>query len=330
LGNTGGDCGGDGVYGIAVDSNSNAYVTGAACSADFPTTHRAFQRTDPKPSSGDSSSANAFLSKLKSTGTALDYSTILGGPTCEAASTGYGVSVTSADDAFVTGFTADGAFPTENPIFPSSQYGYSVFVSEFNTTGSSLLFSTLLGACYECSGDLGYGILADNYGNVYVVGQAWQSSAFPTTAGAYQTTYGGGADDGFALRIALTQADLATANSAPATVFRNTNLTYTIVVTNNGPDKASEVTLTDSVPEGSTFVSAATTAGKCKEPKAGKKGTLTCTVPTLANGSSFTVSMVVKVEARSGTTLTDTATVSSLVYDPNTTNDTATATTVVN
>ena len=329
VGSAGGSCGGDEVYSVAVDSKSNAYVTGSACSADFPTTHGAFQSIDPQPGNCNSSNASAFLSKFSSTG-ALDYSTFLGGSTCQKYSTGYGVSVNSAGEAFVTGFTTDGAFPVLNPIFPSSQYGNSVFVSELNARGSALLFSTLLGACYGCSGDLGYGIHADNYGNVYVVGQAWNSSALPTTTGAFQTAYGGGADDGFALRISLTQADLAVTNSAPATIHRGTHLTYTIAVTNNGPVTASQVSLTGSLPTGTNFVSATTTAGSCKTPKAGaKKGTVTCTVPSLPNAASFTVSMTVDVTARSGAMLTDTATVSSLVFDTNTANNSATATTTV-
>lgn len=333
LGNAGTNCGGDAVYGIAVDSQSSAYVTGTACSADFPTTPRAFQATDPKSGACNISLANAFLSKLNATGTALDYSTFLGGSTCayNTASTGYGVSVNSAEEAFVTGYTGDNAFPTVNPLFPNPQYAASVFVGEFNPKGSALLFSTLLGACYECGGDTGYGVHADNYGNVYVVGQADQNSPLPTTAGAFQTTYGGGANDAFALRIALTQADLSVTNGAPSTVTSGTNLTYTIVVENNGPNAADVVTLTDSVPKGTTFVSAMTNAGSCKAPAVGAaSGRVTCTVPSLSSATGFTVSMTVNVTVKPGHKVTDAASVSSLVFDPTAANNTATATTTVN
>jgi uncharacterized repeat protein (TIGR01451 family) len=136
-------------------------------------------------------------------------------------------------------------------VFPSPTNANSAFVSEFNAKGSALVFSTLLGGCYDCSGNIGYGIHADNYGNIYVVGHA--DSSLPTTTGAFQTTYGGGADDGFVSRIALTQANLAVTISAPSTVLSGTHLTYTIAVTNNGPNTADVVAVTDSVPKGTTF-----------------------------------------------------------------------------
>jgi uncharacterized repeat protein (TIGR01451 family) len=330
--NSGGYCNtqpGDVINGVAVDTNSNAYLTGAACSSDFPTTHRVFQVTDPTPGNCTDPTTNAFLAKLNSTGATLDYSTFLGGSTCNKDSVGYAVAVNSAEDAFVTGNTFDDTFPTMNPLFPSfSGTGNAVFVSEFNTNASALLFSTLLGAS---GGALGYAIHADNYGNVYVAGQANSSSDLPTTAGAFQTTFGGGPTDAFALRIALTQADLSVTDSAPSTVLRGTDLTYTIGVTNNGPNTADVVTLTDSVPAGTTFVSAATTAGSCTTPAVGATtGRVTCTVSSLADTAAFTVTMAVKVTAQSGKTLTDKASVSSLVYDPVGANNSATATTTVN
>jgi len=313
----------DGVNGIALDTAGDIYVTGSACSTDFPTTAGAYQKADPKATGCNTS--NAFLAKLNSTGSSLEHSTFLNGTACNGAATGYGVSVDSAGNAYVTGATNDATFPTVNPIQVPSDDS-SVFVTEFNKTASEVLFSTGLGVG---SGDAGYSIHADNYGNIYAAGLT--GASFPTTTGAVETTYGGGLEDGFATRIALTQADLAVTDSAPTTVLSGAHLTYTIAVANNGPNTAEVVTLSDSVPTGTTFVSAATTAGSCKKPAAGAaSGTLTCTVPSLANGSGFTVSMVVKVAAKSGKTVTDTASVGSLVFDANTTNNSATATTMVN
>ena len=336
-GNNGGYCGsgggqGDGVYGIAVDSRSNAYLTGVACSTDFPTTVGALQSIEPTPSNCTIPTVNAFLSKLNSTGATLEYSTFLGGSTCNANSVGYAVTVDSAEDAFVTGNTQDDTFLTVNPLFPSNTQGSpTLFVSEFNPRGSALLFSTLLGGCYECAGALSEAIRTDNYGNLYVVGQANEGSLLPTTTGAFQTAYGGGATDGFALRIALTQADLSVTNSAPSAVVRGTDLTYTINVKNNGPNTADAITLNDSVPAGTTFVSATTTSGSCKTPAAGaSSGRVTCTAASLANASTLTVSMTVRAVAMSGKTFTDTASVSSLVYDATTTNNSSTVTTTVN
>ena len=329
--NSGGYCAAaeDGVNGIAVDSKSNAYVTGATCSTDFPTTHGVFQKTDPTPATCTDPTTAAFLSKLSSTGAALDYSTFLGGSTCNLSSVGYSVAVDATDEAFVTGNTFDNTFPTVNPLFPSfSGSGNAVFVSEFNPEASALLFSTLLGAG---GGAIGYAVHADNYGNVYVAGNASDSSYLPTTTGAFQTIFGGGATDAFALRIALTKADLAVTNSAPSTILTDTDLTYTITVTNKGPDTADLVTLTDGVPVGTKFVSATPTSGSCKNPAAGAaSGNVICSVTSLADGASFAVNMKVKVIAKSGKTVTDTARVGSPVYDAVPGNNSAMATTTVN
>jgi uncharacterized repeat protein (TIGR01451 family) len=324
---------GDSINGIAVDAQSNAYLTGVTCSRNFPTTHGAFQRTDPTIGTCPWPNINAFLSKLNSAGAALDYSTYLGGSTCNISTVGYAVAVNSAGDAFVTGSSQDDTFPTVDPIFPTNnEGGGALFVSEFNPNASALLFSTLLGGCAgACDpGETGYAIQTDNYGNIYVAGQA-NNTLLPTTAGAFQPTFGGGPSDAFALHIALTQADLAVTNSAPSTILSGTDLTYSITVTNNGPDTAKAVTLTDTIPTGTKFVSATTTSGSCKTPHGRKPGdAVTCTVSSLANGATFTVTMIVNVTYKSGKTVTDTATVSSPVYDAVPANNTAPATTMVN
>jgi uncharacterized repeat protein (TIGR01451 family) len=315
----------DGVYAIALDSSDNIYVTGSACSVDFPTTAGAYQKTDPKPGTGDCNTSNAFLSKLNSTGSTLEHSTFLNGTSCTGQATGYGVSVDSAGNAYVAGFTNDPAFPTLNPLQAPGNGG--VFVAELNRSAAELLFSTTLG---NGGTDTGYGIHADNYGNVYVAGIT-AGVSFPTTPGAVQTTYGGDFDDGFVTRIALTQADLAVTNSAHTTVLTGAHLAYTVAVTNNGPSTAYEVTVSDSVPRGTAFLTASTTAGSCKTPAVGAtSGKVTCTSPSLADGAGFTVTLVVKVDAPSGNTLSDTATVGSLVFDPTAANNSARAITTVN
>ena len=85
------------------------------------------------------------------------------------------------------------------------------------------------------------------------------------------------------------------------------------------------------MPKGTKFVSAVTSDGSCKTPAVGAAaGKVTCTVPSLANGAWFAVTMVVDVTYKSGKTVTDTATVSSPVFDPTVANNSATATTTVN
>ncbi len=314
----------DAVYAIALDKADDIYVTGSACSQDFPTTAGAYQRNDPKPGSEGCNTTNAFLAKLNKTGSTLEHSTFLNGTSCFGQTVGNGISVDSAGNAYITGGTTDPAFPVVNPVQTFGPTG-GAFVAELNSTASKLLFSTDLGCC----GDTGNGIHADNYGNVYAVGLTG-GVGLPITPGAAQTVYGGDFDDGFVTRIALTEADLAVTNSAPTTVLSGTHLTYTITVANNGPNPADVVTLTDSVPRGSTFVSAATSAGSCKTPAVGAaSGKVTCTVSSLADAASFAVTMVVEVTDKSGQTLTDTATAGSLVFDANGANNTATANTKV-
>jgi hypothetical protein len=118
---------------IAVDSSGNAYVTGGTDSTNFPTAN-AFQSTGV--------ASNAFVTKLNSTGSALLYSTYLGGNGGEGGSE---IEVDSAGNAYVVGSTSSTNFPTANPIQPVLKGGGDVFVTKFNALGSALVFSTYLG-----------------------------------------------------------------------------------------------------------------------------------------------------------------------------------------
>jgi uncharacterized repeat protein (TIGR01451 family) len=121
-------------------------------------------------------------------------------------------------------------------------------------------------------------------------------------------------------------ADLGiTKTDSPDPVNNQSNITYTITVTNNGPSPAANVTVTDNVPAGTTFVSATPTQGTC--PQAG--GVVTCNIGMMASGANVTVTMLVMVTGF-GPTVTNTATVASSVTDPVAGNNSATATTTVN
>ena len=128
-----------------------------------------------------------------------------------------------------------------------------------------------------------------------------------------------------------TTADLSiTKTNAPNPVIAGTNLTYTIVVTNNGAGPATTVAVTDAIPANTTFVSATPV------PAAGwtcsvSGGTLTCSNPLLAAGASTTITVVVTVNAgtAAGTPISNTANVSTATTDPNPNNNSATATAVV-
>jgi hypothetical protein len=174
-------------YGIAVDAAGDAYVAGAANSLNFPTTANAFQ-----PSCGGSPacSANAFLTKLNPTGSALLYSSYLGGSFCFA----YGVALDGSGNAYLTGYATDG-FPTTPGAFSIAFNGgsYDGFVAKVNPTlsgSSSLVYSTYLGGNSE---DALFAIATDAAGDAFVSG--WTSSPnYPTTPGAFSTTYNGSLD----------------------------------------------------------------------------------------------------------------------------------------
>jgi uncharacterized repeat protein (TIGR01451 family) len=127
----------------------------------------------------------------------------------------------------------------------------------------------------------------------------------------------------------LLTADLGvTLGASPNPVRTGTHLTYSITVTNGGPGDSNGVTLSDTLPSGTTFYSVSTTQGSCSAPAVGHTGTVTCTVSSLPNGSSFTVTLVVTPTIRSGT-LADAASVSAGTPDPNSANNTASVTTTV-
>ena len=173
--------------GIAVDASGNAYVTGSTASTNFPTTAGAFQTTLAGPGGG--SLTDAFVTKLNPTGTALVYSTYLGGRDFD---NGEEVAVDAAGNAYVTGRTSSTDFPTTVAAFQTtSAGGGDAFVTKLNSTGSALVYSTFLGGAESSDG--GFGIAVDALGNAYVTGLT-NSTDFPTTAGAFQTTSSGGTD----------------------------------------------------------------------------------------------------------------------------------------
>ena len=122
---------------------------------------------------------------------------------------------------------------------------------------------------------------------------------------------------------APTSADLEVANTdSPDPVTTGGSLTYRLVVTNNGPAAATNVTLTDALPANVTFVSAAPAQGSCSGTT-----TINCALGSLAVGASTTVNVVVQPQATG--TLSDTASVTATEADPVAGNNSATTTTTV-
>jgi hypothetical protein len=189
-------------YGIAVDAAGNAYVTGTTSSPSFLTVN-ALQASLKGMTS-------AYVAKINAAGTALIYSTYLGGSTTPGAfpdggfparNEGFGVAVDSAGNAYLTGITDAKDFPTKNAFQPALAGGRDAFVTEINTDGSALVYSSYLGGTGD---DRGFSVTVDATGNAYVAGST-QSDDFPTTPGAWQTTFGPrgfGRTDAFVAKVA--------------------------------------------------------------------------------------------------------------------------------
>ena len=184
--------------GIAVDGNGDAYVSGATCSGDFPTTAGNFQQFPSTPSMTSYINCMAgFVVKLDPTGSTLLYSDYFGGT--NNSSGGSHLTVDGSGDVYLTGGTTATDFPTVANIGPSapsscSQVGsgdlcLTGFVLKLNPTGSQIIFSSLLG------GSQGSGAaevkLNPVTGDVVVLGDT-DSANFLPAATTLETSYGGG------------------------------------------------------------------------------------------------------------------------------------------
>ena len=176
---------GDAAYGIAVDTQQNAYVTGQTCSSNFPVTPLAFQVVY-------GGVCDAFVTKLNPSGPSLAglvYSTFLGGSTVER---GAGIDVDSAGNAYIAGYTLSTNFPTTPDAFQTTIAGnasLNAFVTVLNPSGSApLVYSTYLGGSTPnfFSDSNGRSIAVDMAGQAYVTGYSYAAD-FPTTPGAFQT-----------------------------------------------------------------------------------------------------------------------------------------------
>ncbi len=189
LGGSGSNTGlGDVGLGIAVDGSGNIYVAGYTGSTDFPTANP-LQST---PGGPPGANYDAFVAKIKADGSALAYSTYLGGGDIDQAN---GIGVDSAGNAYVAGYTASTNFPTSNPLQGASGGGGDAFVAKISADGSALLYSTYLGGSLY---DSAQGIAVDSAGNAYVAGST-TSPDFPTKT-AFQSVHGGVVCNDFCLQ----------------------------------------------------------------------------------------------------------------------------------
>ena len=177
---------GEHIQGLAVDAQNNIYVTGYTESSDFPITAGSLQST----CSGCPGIAHPFVTKLNSTGTALVYSTFLGGTSDDNA---WSIAVDSNGNALVAGITQSTDFPAVNPIGAAAGAagtGY-LFVSSLSPTGDALNYSGIVGPVsppfsFSNPAPLSFpfpSVALDSSGNAYVASQTFFST-FPTTPSA--------------------------------------------------------------------------------------------------------------------------------------------------
>lgn len=171
----------DYVKDVTLDSSGNIYVVGYTNSTNFPTTSGALDTTF----SGD---YEVFVSKFNPSGTALIYSTFVGGTSSfNAIETGNGIEVDAAGNVFVVGSTPSTDFPTVSGSYDLTKSGsqgeVDPFVFKLNPAGNALVFSTFLGTS---AGGNGNDLVIDSNGNINVTGTTFGN--LPVTVGAFDVT----------------------------------------------------------------------------------------------------------------------------------------------
>ena len=237
---------------LTLDTSGNVYVTGRTASTDFPTTSGAYNTS---VNGGD-----VFISKLNGGLTSLLASTFLGGSGNEG---GQSITLDTSGNVYVTGGTDSTNFPTTSGAYSTSFNGsYDVFVSKLNSGLSSLLASTFLGGSdlggSGLAGDAGSSLTLDTSGNVYVTGIT-ASTDFPTTSGAYDTSYNGGIGgigsgdvfvsklDGNLSAVNQCKAESITASSKRLTLSKGGNGDVTITLKGEGGCLVEGVTVTATI-----------------------------------------------------------------------------------
>lgn len=163
---------------ITVDSRGDVYLAGRTASPDFPTTSGAYDVTL-------NGGVDAFVAKFSADGSTLLYSTLIGGAGLDDADS---IVVDQSGNAYIRGVTRSTDFPTTQGSFDTSfNGGFDTYVTKISADGSTLVYSTFLGST---GFDSGSGIAIDRQGSAYVTGLTG-SSDFPTTPGAFDTTFEG-------------------------------------------------------------------------------------------------------------------------------------------
>lgn len=274
---------------IAVDGSGDAFVGGETGSTNFPT-HNPLQATNAAAAGGGS---NGFIAEFNPAGSALVYSSYLGGSTTDEIT---GVALDSAGNTYVGGITSSADFPTVNPL-PVSDGGLAAnsIIAEISVGGSALLFSSHFGSNSIGQTTMTTGentiaaIAVDASGSVYVTG-ATNAATFPTL-NAFQATYQGSENNAFVAKISLPSAasPTVTISAAPTTIMVGQSSTLTWDATNATSCTAS-----------GAWSGTQATSGTLSETLA-QSGTSTYTLTCTGAGGSAHASAVVTVDAAAPT-----------------------------
>ncbi len=208
LGGSGADYG----KAMVLDGAGDVFLTGSTTSKDFPT-------VNPLQLGNDGAS-DVFVAEVNPTGSALLYSTYLGGSNADY---GTAIALDGSGDVYVSGYTYSTDFPTQNAYQSTLAGGSDAFITELKPGNAALVFSTFLGGS---SVDRVFAMALDASGNIYLTGDT-QSSNFPVTASAFQSTNHGGPGDAFVTKLAPGAAALV----------------YSTLLGGSGTDQASALAL---------------------------------------------------------------------------------------
>jgi len=199
--------------GIAVDSSGNAYITGVTSSPNFPITAGAYQVAY-------NGVQDAFVAKINSAGSALVYSSYLGGAGLD---WGSGIAVDASGNAYVAGYTSSPDFPTVSGVQAGFNGMYDAFVSKLNATGNALTFSTYYGGT---GSDVANAIALDPNANMFAGGQT-SSRDLLLQAPIQANNIGGSA--GWVLRLGVTAPppQVPSANSVTPSSGSGNSVTFT-------------------------------------------------------------------------------------------------------
>ena len=186
---------------LAVDAQGNLYITGSTTSPNFPATGGAYKTTCGPDGNCNNGNTDAFVLKLNPTGTALVYSTFLGGT---ANDSGLGIALDGANNAYVYGSTSSADFPASAGTIGYSNRG-SYFLVKLDSTGSTLIYSAFPQLVSTYSGRWQFAV--NSSGNAFLAGTLSALPLLATTQGAFQAEPGGGLD-GFVIGIDATATSL--------------------------------------------------------------------------------------------------------------------------